>query len=86
MQSHRQPITDANYEAFMAACIANPKPHVSTVGKTRRVMSVEIMGDWLVARPGCTMEDIRSEFTETEVGRFLVSARDYAIRRSGDMH
>jgi len=86
MFQSRQPITDAYYEAFRADCIANPKPHLtSTAGRTR-TMSREIMGDWLLAHPGCTEDEIRSEFTDDEVSRFLKPAKQYAIRKSGDLH
>lgn len=82
----RQPITDANYAAFEASCIANPKPHLtSTAGRTR-TMSKEIMGDWLLAHPGCTQDDVEAEFTADEIRRFFKPAKQYAIRKSGDLH
>lgn len=86
MLQSRQPITDANYEAFQAYCRENPKPHLtSTAGRTR-TMSTEIMADWLLAHPGCTEDEIRSEFTDDEIARFLKPAKQYAIRKSGDLH
>lgn len=82
----RQPITDANYEAFRAASMADPKPHItSTEGRTRH-MSVEIMGNWLLSHPGCLQDDIESEFTADEISRFFKPAKQYAIRKSGDLH
>lgn len=86
MLHSRQPITDAGYEAFQAFYRDNPKPHLtSTAGRTR-TMSTEIMGDWLLAHPGCTEEDVQFEFTDDEVKRFFRSAKQYAIRKSGDLH
>lgn len=82
----RQPITDANYEAFRAACIENPKPHLSLTAGRTRLMSTEIMGEWLLAHPGCTQDDVESEFTADEIRRFFKPAKQYAIRKSGDLH
>lgn len=82
----RQPVTDANYEAFRAACVADPKPHLSSTAGRTRLMSTEIMADWLLAHPGCTQDDVEAEFTAEEIGRFFRAAKQYAIRKSGDLH
>lgn len=86
MYPTRTPVETANVEAFHAAGIANPKPHLSIEQGRTRLMSVEIMGDWLLAHPGCLQDDLESEFTEDEIARFFRAAKQYAIRKSGDLH
>lgn len=81
-----QPITDEGYKAFFADCLANPKPHLSVQSGRTRLMSAEIMGEWMLARPGCTEDHLAAEFTADERKRFSEAAKDYAIRKSGDVH
>lgn len=78
----RQPITSANYEAAMASA---PMPHVSNP-ENPRIVDVRVMGEWMLGHPGCTMDDLKSEFSTAELTKFLASARDYAIRKSGGIH
>ena len=82
MYESRQPITKAYIEAAMAL----PLPHVSNPGANPRIMSAVIMGDWMLAHPGCTIDDLRAEFSSVELTKFLGPARDYAIRKSGGVH
>lgn len=83
MYAHsRTPVEDANVEAHFQAS----KPLISNAGHKPRVMTAAIMGEWLRARPGVTEEALAKEFTAAERQRFLDDARDYAIRRSGDLH
>ena len=82
MYPTRQPITTANWEAAMASA---PVPHVSNPANPR-VVDTRVMGEWMLGHPGCTMDDLKSEFSSTELKKFLEPARDYAIRKSGGVH
>jgi hypothetical protein len=83
MYSHtRTPVEDANVEAHFRAS----KPLVSNAGAKPRVMTAAIMGEWLRERQSVTEDDFRKEFTRAERERFEDEARDYALRRSGDLH
>jgi hypothetical protein len=83
MYAHtRTPVEDANIEAHFQAS----KPLISNAASQPRIMSAAIMGEWLRARPGVTEDALAIEFTKAELRHFLNEARDYAIRRSGDVH
>lgn len=82
----RTPVETAGIDAFVAECIANPKPHLAVAGGRTRMMSTEMMADWLLAHPGCTQDEIDAEFTADEIRRFFKPAKEYAIRKSGDLN
>jgi hypothetical protein len=78
----RTPVEDANIEAHFQSS----RPLVSNAAGKPRVMTAAKMGEFLRARPGILESDLAKEFTAAEIARFLPEARDYAIRRSGDLH
>lgn len=79
----RQPITDANYEAFMAETAG--RTIVSNAGAKPRIVTEESMAEWIRDQPYVTQEILDRTFTKSEQ-RLFEKARERALRLSGDVH
>lgn len=79
----RQPITDANFEAHMAATAG--QAIVSNAHKNPRIVTEESMAEWIRDRQYVTQDILDRTYTKSEQ-RLFPAARERALRLSGDLN